>query len=437
MTGCTFVGRCGTGSRVSPSATIAHRARVPMTALHRLPPVPSPSTGLPDPPRSILHVSQPGSEGVGNYVAKVAELQASAGHRVAVACPADTGLADAVRRCRVEFRPWSAGRHPGLDLPREVARLGAIVDEVDPMVVHLHSSKAGLAGRLAIRGRRPTVFQPHAWSFQALDQPLAGLAIGWERLAGRWTDVVVAVSDDELAAGTDLRIGARSAMRVTPNPVDIDRFNPMPARRNESIQVRRSLGLSDEPLAVCVGRLCHQKGQDRLVELWPSVLQQVPQAHLLLVGDGPDRADLEARAGDQVLFAGNRADVPAILRAAQLAVLPSRWEGMSLAVLEALATARPVVTTDVAGVAETVGRGAGAVVGQHQLAALAREIACRLDDPVRTGREGAEGRRIVTSNHRFSAVVDGISSAYVSALGAHRHPRLRPAADAGGLAVDG
>lgn len=407
-----------------------------MTALDRLHLVetrPEPAEAV----VSILHVSQPGSEGVGNYVAKLAERQAAAGHRVTVACPRDTGLARAIDRSSAELRPWSAGRNPDHDLLREVARLRTIVDEVDPAVVHLHSSKAGLAGRLAIRGRRPTVFQPHAWSFLALNRPMADLAVGWERFAGRWVDVVVAVSADELAAGQELGIGARSGLQVTPNPVDTDRFSPELGRPNETAQVRRSLGLSDEPLAVCVGRLCHQKGQDRLVAVWPSVIERIPQAHLLLVGDGPDRATLEGKAGDQILFAGNRADVPAILRAAQLAVLPSRWEGMSLAVLEALATARPVVTTEVAGVAETVGSGAGAIVGQHQHAALASEIVHRLGNPLLASREGAEGRRIVMANHGFSRVVEGVGSAYRVAVDAHRPGRLRPAAPAGGRAVDG
>lgn len=408
-----------------------------MTALDQRRPVPTRPTIPAETPHSILHVSQPGSEGVGNYVARVAELQATAGHRVTVACPGDSGLAEAINRSGGEVRPWSAGRNPDHDLIREVARLRAIVDDVDPGVVHLHSSKAGLAGRLAVRGRRPTVFQPHAWSFLALEQPLAALAVGWERLAGRWADVVVAVSAEELSAGRALGIRARSEMRVTPNPVDTERFTPVAARPSETVQVRRSLGLADEPLAVCVGRLCHQKGQDRLVRIWPRVVERVPMAHLLLVGDGPERSNLEARAGAQVRFAGNRADVPAILRAAQLAVLPSRWEGMSLAVLEALATALPVVTTDVAGVAETVGRGAGAIVGQHEHAAFARAIADRLDDPLRARQEGDEGRRIVAADHRFSAVVEGLRSAYLAAVNAHRVRRSGPAVHAVGVRVDG
>ncbi len=409
-----------------------------MTALQRSSALPVASTGSPEAPRSILHVSQPGSEGVGNYVAELARLQVVGGHRVAVACPGTTSLADAMRRSAVEFRPWSASRSPDRNLAREVAGLRAIIDDLHPDVVHLHSSKAGLAGRLALRGRRPTVFQPHAWSFHALDQPLAALAIGWERLADRWTDVVIAVSSEERAAGRALGIGARSDMRVTPNPVDTDRFTPVAKRTNEGALVRRSLGLSDEPLAVCVGRLCHQKGQDRLVELWSSVTERVPRAHLVLVGDGPERKNLEDRAVDQVLFAGNRADVPSILRAAQLAVLPSRWEGMSLAVLEALATARPVVATNVAGVAETVGRGAGAVVGQEDSVGLVEEVVRRFEDSLRAGLEGQEGRRIMTADHRFSAVVEGIRLAYSSAVHAHgARSLLQQVAHEDGVAVDG
>ena len=64
---------------------------------------------------------------------------------------------------------WEAVQAPGVRVPGETRRLARIVDEVDPNIVHLHSSKAGLAGRLAVRGRRPTVFQPNGWSFEATD----------------------------------------------------------------------------------------------------------------------------------------------------------------------------------------------------------------------------------------------------------------------------
>jgi glycosyltransferase involved in cell wall biosynthesis len=382
-------------------------------------------------------VSQPGSEGVGNYVARMAEVQAERGHRIEIACPASTPLAAAADRSGLVVHPWEAGRNPDLGLAGEAIRLRQIIKRVDPDVVHLHSSKAGLVGRLAVRHRRPTVFQPHSWSFEALPSSLAWMAVGWERLAASWVDVLVGVSEDETAAATERGIRTAGPMVTVPNPVETERFGPVAPNTVETRHVRRSLGLGDEPLVVCVGRLCHQKGQDRLMEIWPRVLERVPSAQLLLVGDGPDRASLEVRAGEQIHFLGDRADVAAILRAAQIAVLASRWEGMSLAVLEALASSIPVVATAVAGSRETVGRGAGAVVDQEAYATMAEEIIARLLDPALARREGATGRRIVSERHRYVSAAEALSSAYGLALAAHRQTGVRSAVVVPGARVDG
>ena len=87
-----------------------------------------------------------------------------------------------------------------------------------PDVVHLHSSKAGLAGRLALRGRTPTIFQPHLWSFQVAGGVLRPVSAAWEALASRWTDQLVCVSDDELAAGR--AAGVTAPAEVVCNGVD-------------------------------------------------------------------------------------------------------------------------------------------------------------------------------------------------------------------------
>ena len=112
-----------------------------------------------------------------------------------------------------------------------------------------------------------------------------------------------------------------------------------------------------------VGRLEKQKGVNWLIESAPLWLAELPDCHLLLVGDGPMRATLESAAaasglGERIHFAGWRADVPEILAASDLLVLPSAWEGMPNVVLEAMASRRPVVATDVEGVRELLGPGA-------------------------------------------------------------------------------
>src|SRR6266545_5984629 len=137
-------------------------------------------------PLSILHVSQPSDGGVAGYVAEVAADQARRGWQVKVACPEYGQLADVVAATGARHVRWTAKRAPGPGSLLDALRLRRILDEERPELVHLHSSKAGLAGRLAIRGRLPTIFQPHAWSFEAVRGPARLGALAWERRSARW-----------------------------------------------------------------------------------------------------------------------------------------------------------------------------------------------------------------------------------------------------------
>jgi glycosyltransferase involved in cell wall biosynthesis len=287
----------------------------------------------------------------------------------------------------------------------EVRRLSRIVAEVDPEVVHLHSSKAGLAGRLAIRGRRPTLFQPHAWSFQ-VGGALAPAARLWERLAARWTEILVCCGQAELDVGRANGIAGRAEVVV--NSVDPNAYPPATAR--DRADARTGLGLGSEALAVCVGRLSRQKGQDLLLDAWPKVRQAVPNATLALIGDGPDRAKLARRGVEGVRLLGVRDDVAVWLAAADVVAVPSRYDCPSLALLEAMARCRAVVAHDVGGMAEALAppgkpRG-GALVPLGDRGALADAIATRLLDPGLADAEGAAGRRIVEEQHDLRVWAD-------------------------------
>jgi glycosyltransferase involved in cell wall biosynthesis len=301
-------------------------------------------------PLRLLHVSQPVEAGVPRVVASIAADQVARGHEVHVACPPGPGLAHEAAELGATVHGWAATRSPGPSVLGEIRRLARIIERVDPDVVVLHSAKAGLAGRLALRGRRPTVFVPHAWSFEAVRGPLARLSAGWEVLAGRWADVVVSVSDDEQAAGRAVGVQARSV--VVLNGVDVEAYAPRP---QAEARIRR--GLDDAPTVVCVGRLAEQKGQDLLLAAWADVLDAVPGAQLVLVGDGPERAALEALEAPNVRFAGAH-DPTDFYAAADVVALPSRWEGGPLVPLEAMAMGRPVVASQQAfeGIDATPGR---------------------------------------------------------------------------------
>ncbi|WP_238598886.1 glycosyltransferase family 4 protein [Saccharothrix sp. ALI-22-I] len=332
-------------------------------------------------------MSQPVEAGVAAVVLELAEAQRELGWSVAVVCPPGS-LAERARGVGVEVREWSARRQPGVGTVGEALRLRRILRDLAPDVVHLHSSKAGLVGRVVVRGRRPTLFQPHMWSFQSAAGVVGRASRAWERVGSRWTHQLVCVSDDELAVGR--AAGVRGPAEVVCNGVDVERFRP-----GDRVAARRRLGLPDVPTAVCVGRLALLKGQDQLLAAWPEVRGRVPDARLVLVGDGPMGPQWRAACDDEsVRWWGHDDSVADFYAAADVVVMPSRAEGMALVPLEAMASGRSVVAFDVGGARQSVGEG-GVVLPVGDVGALAGAVALRLADSVLADEEGARGRRRV------------------------------------------
>ncbi|QKV78840.1 glycosyltransferase [Amycolatopsis sp. Hca4] len=355
----------------------------------------------------LVHVSQPVTAGVAVVVLELAVAQRDRGWSVTIVCPPSGWLAEQARGLGIDVRSWHAGRSPGPGSAVEALRLRRLLAELDPDVVHLHSSKAGLAGRLAVRGGRPTVFQPHLWSFETASGPLRRASAAWERFASRWTDLVVCVSDDELAAGRAAGVSADA--EVVCNGVDTTRFVP-----GDRHAARRRLGLPPEaPVAVCLGRLAELKGQDQLLSAWPAVLRRLPDARLVFAGDGPMGPlwrERHAVAGHpSVRWAGHTDDPAAWYTAADVVVLPSRAEGMALVPLEAMACARPVVAFDVGGMRQSVAD-AGAVLPPGDVDRLADAVAARLADPGLARREGERGRRRVELSFDRGRMTDQVTA---------------------------
>ncbi|MFE5487468.1 glycosyltransferase family 4 protein [Streptomyces sp. NPDC056527] len=368
---------------------------------------------------SVLHAVQSGDGGVARVVTDLVRAQLAAGWRVAVACPPDTPLAAAVQAEGAGLHAWRAGRDPGPRLVRETRDLARLIRTVGPALVHAHSAKAGLCARLALRGRIPTVYQPHAWSFEAVDGPVAAVALRWERLAARWTRRIICVSDAERRTGEEA--GVRAAWSVIHNGVDVTRFA---ADAADDIADAPTGG----PLVVCVGRLCRQKGQDMLLDAWPAVLAEVPTARLVLVGDGPEGERLRAAAPDSVRFAGAVDDTAPWYRAADLVVLPSRWEGMALAPLEAMASGRPVVVSDVDGARESLppGHEPLCLVPPEDPAALAAAVGRLLGGPELRRTLGREAHEHVLSRFDVRRTGAAVADVYRELAGVrcteHREP---------------
>ncbi|MGW0365262.1 glycosyltransferase [Streptomyces sp. NPDC002990] len=375
---------------------------------------------------TVLHLVQPVDGGVARVVVDLARAQSASGHRVVVGCPRGGRLADAARAVGAEVLAWRAGRAPGPGLPAEVIGAARLVRRVRPDLLHAHSAKAGLAGRLAVRGALPTVFQPHAWSFDAVGGATAALALRWERYGARWADRVLCVSEAERRAGESE--GITAPWSVIRNGVDLEHFRPGgPDRDEDRARARAELPLpaafrGDGPLAVCVGRLCRQKGQDVLLRAWPQLLGAVPGARLALVGEGPDAERLRRAAPPGVLFAGAARDIRPWLRAADLVVLPSRWEGMALAPLEAMACGRPVLVSDVSGARESLppGQRRLCLVPPEDPTALAKALGRLLAEPRLLAELGEQAGQHARTDFDVRRTTDAVTGLYYELLGRPR-----------------
>ncbi|GLW61994.1 glycosyl transferase [Actinomadura rubrobrunea] len=383
-------------------------------------------TGRAEPIR-VLHVSQPTHGGVAGYIAQATQDQLQRGWEVAVACPAEGSLAGRLHAQGVPHIAWAAGRSPGPGTLAECRRLHRIIRRYRPHIVHLHSSKAGLAGRLRPRPDIPVMFQPHGWSWLATRGAQRTAGIAWERFAARRAHAVICVGQGELHQGQTA--GVDALYTVVRNGVDLQRFTRTDA--SERLAARKLLDVpSDAPLAVCLGRVTRQKGQDVLIAAWPRVRARCPDARLVLVGDGDMLPRLRGYATDGIRFVPAVEDPRPWLAASDVVVMPSRWEGLPLVALEALAMGRPLVGTAIPGLIEVVTPRVGALVPAEDPSALAAEVARRLLVRELAEAEGqAAARRALEFDAtrtfaRLAAITYGLATAAYPVATARRTARL-------------
>lgn len=354
--------------------------------------------------------------GAERVVQRLATQLSKHGYNVLVACLFDPGaVADEIISAGVPV--VDLGMRGKGDM-RVIYRLFRLLRSEKIEILHSHmfhaNLLAALVGRLAnvpiIIGTRHNV-------------DIGGMRREWvNRWALGFCDAVVAVSKEVYEAQFQHSLTDQFKV-VIPNGVQVEAFTSADQSMVETL--RQEWGIHPSvPVIGTVARFDEQKGHIYLLDAMVILMEQMSTAKLLLIGDGPLRSQMEGISealslSGSIIFTGIRHDVPEILALLDLFVLPSLWEGLPIAILEAMAASRPIVATRVGGVPEAVVDGVtGLLVPPRDSTALAQAIMYLLDDPDLCNRLGQAGRERVLEYFSVERMVERTQNLYEQLLAA-------------------
>ncbi len=289
-------------------------------------------------------------------------------------------------------------------------------------VVHSHSSKTGVIGRVAAKlaGVPMVTHTVHGFAFPAANSRLERwvfLAMEW--LGTKCSDKIICLheADQQIAKN---KLGASDTqLEVLANGVDTIKYSPTPAA--SKLAMREQLGLPKGAVVVgMVGRLWRQKNPQAFVDAAINLLNDGVNAHFVLVGDGELRDELQTLVNDagvtnQIHFLGWRNDTPQILQALDIFVLPSLWEGMPLAILEAQATGLPCVVSNIQGnntlIVSDVN---GYLFDLNKPEQFTKSIHDLINNKSLRGKLGMNNRETILKNFDIEKRVKKISEIYMS-----------------------
>jgi glycosyltransferase involved in cell wall biosynthesis len=287
---------------------------------------------------------------------------------------------------------------------REVATL---IQAINPNVVHAHTSKAGVIGRMAAWwSGKPSVFTAHTWCFaEGTSWKWRVVGIPSEKLAGRVGSAIINVSDANRRLAIERRIGRPGrVLRIWNGIADVSQ--------------RAQPSAPGPPTIVMVARFAPQKNHALLLRAVAGIDRPL---RVLFVGDGPTEPALQDEARqlgieDRVHFLGSRMDIPDILASAHVFALPSNWEGFPLSILEAMRAGLPVIASDVGGVSEAVADGStGFLAGPSDLDTFRDRLLSLVETPALRERMGRAGRERYEANFTVERMLNRTLTVYRAA----------------------
>jgi len=311
--------------------------------------------------------------------------------------------------------------NPLLDL-RCLIQLFFFFRKEKPFIVHTHTSKGGVLGRLsAWLARVPVIVHtPHGHIFWGYYGPLiTELFIFMERLVAKITDKIVCLTEQEKRDHIQFKISRPEKFVTIHSGVDFSGFKKTGSFKN---RIREELGIPNgEPVIGTVGRLVPIKGHEYMIRAFALLMNEYDNLWLILVGDGFLGHYLktlckELEIKEKVVFAGWRSNVPDFLSLFDIFVFPSLNEGMGRVLVEAMAAGKPIVASNVGGIPDMVKDGQnGLLVPVANVKALAKSIDFLLTNPEKRKEMGGKGRKMATQ-YGSDSMVQKIDQLYQDLL---------------------
>lgn len=334
----------------------------------------------------------------------------------------DLQFANSVSNGRVILEPHLVRElHPLRDL-WALIKIARLIRKERYHIVHTHTAKAGILGRLAgLISRTPAVLHTlHGTTFHDSMHPtLAAFYRLLERAAARITSKLVTVSDDLRELYLNAGIGKADRYITIRSGIDLNRFlvgQEEILRRN--YKVRGELGLKESDVVVgTASRLELRKGHIYFLQAAEKILRKYP-VRFIIAGDGPAAPDIRKMAREfnidkSVMFLGHRKDIEDVICALDIFVLTSLWEGLPRVLVQAAALGKPIVTFDVEGAREVIHQNkSGFIVPLRDVEKLVESIAYLIDNPKKARIMGSWGRTIVNGEWDKDVMVRKISHLY-------------------------
>lgn len=351
--------------------------------------------------------------GLERTVVDLIASQRDAGHECRVICLFKLGLL-ARELLASGVRVDACGKRPGLDL-RALRRARALIRQSPDAVIHTHNAMAHYYAVLASLGLpvKCRINTRHGMG----GRTRSGRQEWLYRQSLRGTDYAVAVCEAARQRFAADGMRPRRALLSVPNGIRLERFRPADDVARQSLVAELGLPTGSRIIGT-VGRLQPVKDHALLLRAFAKVRVQVPEAALVIVGDGPLRAALEAQAeqaglSDAVRFMGDRHDVPRLLTGMEVFALTSTSEGYSVALLEACASSLPIVATDVGGNREIVRHGInGRLVPSGDTAAIATALIALLRGGEQAAAMGRAGYAWAQAEASFRTMAERYRGLY-------------------------